>query len=198
MPRELTPGRARRLARLADAGIPLIGQTRAAGAASTTTSATLEQLMRALVAARVKPYYLHHPDLVRGTGHFRVAIERGQALMKALARPPVGPGPADLCARRARRPRQGADRPRLSRRRSRCAHRSRTPSASRIAIRLKPSSRGCLLPHRPPTSPRLRRRARPAACRPSRTSGSRAPGRPLASGAFRSPTATDDSRAASA
>ena len=45
---------------------------------------TLEQLMRALVAARVKPYYLHHPDLVRGTGHFRVSIEHGQALMRAL------------------------------------------------------------------------------------------------------------------
>src|SRR5260370_3356367 len=45
---------------------------------------TLDQLMRALVTARVKPYYLHHPDLVRGTGHFRVPIERGQELMKAL------------------------------------------------------------------------------------------------------------------
>jgi len=45
---------------------------------------TLEQLMRALVTARVKPYYLHHPDLVRGTGHFRVSIEQGQALMRAL------------------------------------------------------------------------------------------------------------------
>ena len=32
----------------------------------------------------MKPYYLHHPDLVRGTGHFRVPIKRGQALMKAL------------------------------------------------------------------------------------------------------------------
>ena len=45
---------------------------------------TLEALMRALVRCRVKPYYLHHPDLVRGTGHFRVSVERGQALMKAL------------------------------------------------------------------------------------------------------------------
>jgi lysine 2,3-aminomutase len=45
---------------------------------------TLEALMRALVRCRVKPYYLHHPDLVRGTGHFRVPVERGQALMKAL------------------------------------------------------------------------------------------------------------------
>jgi lysine 2,3-aminomutase len=40
--------------------------------------------MRALVTARVKPYYLHHPDLVRGTGHFRVSIERGRDLMKTL------------------------------------------------------------------------------------------------------------------
>jgi lysine 2,3-aminomutase len=40
--------------------------------------------MRALVTARVKPYYLHHPDLVRGTGHFRVSIARGQELMRAL------------------------------------------------------------------------------------------------------------------
>jgi lysine 2,3-aminomutase len=45
---------------------------------------TLDQLMRALVTARVKPYYLHHPDLVRGTGHFRVSIERGQELMRDL------------------------------------------------------------------------------------------------------------------
>jgi lysine 2,3-aminomutase len=48
------------------------------------TIETLEALMRALVTARVKPYYLHHPDLVRGTGHFRVSIAEGQALMKAL------------------------------------------------------------------------------------------------------------------
>jgi lysine 2,3-aminomutase len=32
----------------------------------------------------VKPYYLHHPDLVRGTSHFRVSIARGQELMRAL------------------------------------------------------------------------------------------------------------------
>jgi lysine 2,3-aminomutase len=48
------------------------------------TVETLDQLMRALVTARVKPYYLHHPDLVRGTGHFRVSIARGQDLMRAL------------------------------------------------------------------------------------------------------------------
>jgi len=81
--RELAPVTRAALARLADAGIPLMGQTVLLAGVNDDV-ATLEQLMRALVSARVKPYYLHHPDLVRGTGHFRVAIARGQALMAAL------------------------------------------------------------------------------------------------------------------
>ena len=40
--------------------------------------------MRAFVESRIKPYYLHHPDLARGTGHFRTTIESGQALMRSL------------------------------------------------------------------------------------------------------------------
>ncbi|MBS0538128.1 MAG: lysine-2,3-aminomutase-like protein [Proteobacteria bacterium] len=71
------------LRRLADAGIPLLGQTVLLAGINDDVE-TLDTLMRALVAARVKPYYLHHPDLVRGTGHFRVSIARGQALMKTL------------------------------------------------------------------------------------------------------------------
>jgi lysine 2,3-aminomutase len=71
------------LARLADAGIPLLGQTVLLAGINDDVE-TLDALMRALVSVRVKPYYLHHPDLVRGTGHFRVSIERGQALMKSL------------------------------------------------------------------------------------------------------------------
>ncbi|MFO1080464.1 MAG: lysine-2,3-aminomutase-like protein [Reyranellaceae bacterium] len=82
-PRELAAPSRAALARLADAGFPLLGQT-VLLAGVNDDLATLEALMRALVAARVKPYYLHHPDLVRGTGHFRVPIARGQALMKAL------------------------------------------------------------------------------------------------------------------
>ena len=81
--RELAPVTRAALARLADTGIPLMGQT-VLLAGVNDDAATLEQLMRALVSARVKPYYLHHPDLVRGTGHFRVPIARGQALMVAL------------------------------------------------------------------------------------------------------------------
>ena len=81
--RELAAGARAALARLADAGIPLMGQTVLLRGINDDVE-TLDQLMRALVTARVKPYYLHHPDLVRGTGHFRVSIEAGQALMKAL------------------------------------------------------------------------------------------------------------------
>ena len=81
--RELTRSARLALAKLADAGVPLLGQTVLLAGVNDDVD-TLEALMRALVTARVKPYYLHHPDLVRGTGHFRVSIERGQALMKAL------------------------------------------------------------------------------------------------------------------
>lgn len=45
---------------------------------------TLENLLRALVSYGVKPYYLHHPDLAKGTSHFRVSIEEGQKLMRDL------------------------------------------------------------------------------------------------------------------
>ena len=82
-PRELAPAARAALDRLADAGIPLLGQTVLLAGVNDSVE-TLDQLMRALVTARVKPYYLHHPDLVRGTGHFRVPIARGQELMRQL------------------------------------------------------------------------------------------------------------------
>ncbi len=45
---------------------------------------TLEALMRRFVELRIKPYYLHHPDLAPGTSHFRVTIEHGLNLMREL------------------------------------------------------------------------------------------------------------------
>lgn len=47
-------------------------------------AAALENLFRQLTALRVKPYYLHHPDLAPGTSHFRGSIKRGQQIMKEL------------------------------------------------------------------------------------------------------------------
>lgn len=48
------------------------------------TSETMEALLRRLVEFGVKPYYLHHHDLVPGTTHFRTSIKTGQDIMKAL------------------------------------------------------------------------------------------------------------------
>jgi lysine 2,3-aminomutase len=82
-PRELTAEALAAIARLADAGIPLVSQTVLLRGVNDDT-ATLAALMRAFVEARVKPYYLHHGDLAPGTGHFRTTIGEGRALMKAM------------------------------------------------------------------------------------------------------------------
>jgi lysine 2,3-aminomutase len=66
-----------------DAGIPVLSQTVLLRGINDTKE-VLEQLMRKLVSLRVKPYYLHHPDLARGTGHFRVSIEHGVELVDSL------------------------------------------------------------------------------------------------------------------
>jgi len=82
-PRELSGDVRAALARLIDAGIPLVSQTVLLHGVNDDAD-TLEALLRGLVECRVKPYYLHHPDLARGTGHFRVPVERGIGLMRAL------------------------------------------------------------------------------------------------------------------
>jgi lysine 2,3-aminomutase len=82
-PRELTPAALAAIARLADAGLPLVSQTVLLDGVNNDPD-TLATLFLALVAARVKPYYLHHPDLAPGTAHFRPSIAEGQALMTAL------------------------------------------------------------------------------------------------------------------
>jgi lysine 2,3-aminomutase len=81
--RELGPEARTALARLADAGIPLVSQSVLLRGVNDDAE-TLTALFRALVECRVKPYYLHHPDLAPGTAHFRLPIADGQALMQAL------------------------------------------------------------------------------------------------------------------
>jgi lysine 2,3-aminomutase len=82
-PRELTPEARAACARLIDAGLPMISQTVLLKGVNDDVE-TLGALMRAFVETRVKPYYLHHPDLAPGTSHLRVSIAEGQALMRAL------------------------------------------------------------------------------------------------------------------
>jgi lysine 2,3-aminomutase len=82
-PRELTPAACAACDRLIDAGIPMLGQTVLLRGVNDDVQ-TLATLMRAFVEARVKPYYLHHPDLAPGTAHFRLSIEEGQRLVAGL------------------------------------------------------------------------------------------------------------------
>jgi lysine 2,3-aminomutase len=82
-PRELSETARSAVARLADAGIPLVSQSVLLRGVN-DNAAALEALMRAFVECRIKPYYLHHGDLAPGTGHLRTTIEHGQELMRAL------------------------------------------------------------------------------------------------------------------
>lgn len=82
-PRELTEAAAAAIARLVDAGVPVLSQTTLLAGVN-AEAATLEALFRRLVALRVKPYYLHHLDRAEGTARFRTTVEEGRALMRAL------------------------------------------------------------------------------------------------------------------
>ncbi|HLJ62894.1 MAG TPA: lysine-2,3-aminomutase-like protein [Stellaceae bacterium] len=82
-PREVTAKMREACRRLNGAGIPLLSQTVLLKGVN-DEAATLTALFRALVAIRVKPYYLHHPDLARGTAHFRPDLAAGRRLVRAL------------------------------------------------------------------------------------------------------------------
>ncbi|GAB6093860.1 KamA family radical SAM protein [Desulfatiferula olefinivorans] len=82
-PDEITPQAARACARLADAGIPLGCQTVLLKGVN-DDPAVMQALMRKLLTIRVRPYYLHHPDPVAGTAHFRPSVETGLAVIRGL------------------------------------------------------------------------------------------------------------------
>ncbi|MDE1149127.1 MAG: lysine-2,3-aminomutase-like protein [Azospirillaceae bacterium] len=81
--RELDDTNRAAIARLVDAGIPLLAQTVLLKGVNDDVE-TLTRTFRALVQARVKPHYLHQGDLAKGTGHFRTTVDRGRSLMRQL------------------------------------------------------------------------------------------------------------------
>jgi lysine 2,3-aminomutase len=81
--REFTPDAAVALARLAEAGVPLLGQTVLLRGVNDAAPA-LEALLRAMIRNRIKPYYLHSLDPAPGTARFQVPEDDGLALMAAL------------------------------------------------------------------------------------------------------------------
>jgi lysine 2,3-aminomutase len=71
------------IAKLVDGSIGLVSQSVLLKGVNDDAE-SLAALMHAFVENRIKPYYLHHPDLAPGTSHFRVPIAEGLALMKRL------------------------------------------------------------------------------------------------------------------
>ena len=82
-PRELTKEALRAVSHLVDAGIP-VGNQSVLLAGVNDREDVMEALLRGLLAARVRPYYLFSCDLVAGTEHFRVPLAHAFAIMKHL------------------------------------------------------------------------------------------------------------------
>lgn len=82
-PDEITDDSEAACARLADAGIPLGNQTVLLKGVNDSVE-TMRRLMTGLLRLRVRPYYLHQMDLVRGTAHFRTSVRTGLEIMRGL------------------------------------------------------------------------------------------------------------------
>ncbi len=81
--REFVPEAVAAIRKLVKAGVPMLGQSVLLKGVN-DSPAVLTYLFRAMVANRIKPHYLHHGDLARGTSHFRLSLAEGQALMRRL------------------------------------------------------------------------------------------------------------------
>eukprot|EP01037_Dinobryon_pediforme_P009725 gene9725-9791_t len=80
---EITADARAALRRIQAEAIPVLGQSVLLRGVN-DSAAALEALFRAMLAARVKPYYLHQLDSAPGTSRFHVPIAEGQALLRAL------------------------------------------------------------------------------------------------------------------
>ena len=81
--REFTQAAGAALRRVQMRGVPVLGQSVLLRGVN-DSEAALEALLRAMLAARVKPYYLHQLDPAPGTARFHVPIEEGRRLLAAL------------------------------------------------------------------------------------------------------------------
>ena len=81
--REFTPEAGRAIRHIQVRAIPVLGQSVLLRGVNDSVEA-LEALFRAMLAARVKPYYLHQLDPAPGTARFHVPIEEGRRLLAQL------------------------------------------------------------------------------------------------------------------
>ena len=82
-PRELTEEAAKACDRLLRAGVPVGNQSVLLRGINDDVD-TMKRLCEGLVRMRVRPYYVYQAQLLEGTSHFRVPIERGVELFRAL------------------------------------------------------------------------------------------------------------------
>ena len=82
-PKELTPEAAEACDRLLRAGIPVGNQSVLLGGIN-DDAGTMKALCEGLVRMRVRPYYCYQAQLLEGTAHFRVPIERGVEIFREL------------------------------------------------------------------------------------------------------------------
>ncbi len=81
--RELTADVAAALRQITRLGVPLLGQSVLLAGVNDNVAA-LAELFRAMLRARIKPYYLHQLDPAPGTARFHVAPHTGRALLASL------------------------------------------------------------------------------------------------------------------
>jgi len=82
-PREVSEAARAAARRLTSRGVAVLNQA-VLLAGVNDEAAVHRALLWALVRAGIRPYALHHADLVPGTSHLRTTIQQGQALMRAL------------------------------------------------------------------------------------------------------------------
>jgi lysine 2,3-aminomutase len=82
-PSEITLQSSEACIHLVDAGIPVGNQTVLLNGVNDDPF-VMKKLMQRLLTIRVKPYYIHHMDLVQGTSHFRTSVEQGIKIMASL------------------------------------------------------------------------------------------------------------------
>jgi len=82
-PWEITEESTRAVGMLADAGIPVGNQTVLMKGINDNAE-TMKELMKKLLAIRVRPYYLYQADLTKGANHFRTPVSVGLDIIDKL------------------------------------------------------------------------------------------------------------------
>ena len=81
--RELTPEALTAIESILSSSIPILNQSVLLRGVNDSLKSMLA-LLRALISASIKPYYLHQLDRAPGTAHFYVPVSEGQKLIKEL------------------------------------------------------------------------------------------------------------------